>query len=121
MYCKNCGNPVDDNAVICTKCGCLTDAGENLKLNQGQKTNNVQSTSNSNATLGTIAKVFMIISTVILGLYIIPLAWMLPMTLNLSKKLKNNEPIGTGFKVCILLFVSSIAGILLLCMRNDEK
>lgn len=24
MYCKNCGNPVDDNAAVCTKCGYST-------------------------------------------------------------------------------------------------
>ena len=133
MFCKNCGNQVDDKAVICTSCGCLTDLGEKLNLNQlanqqqTQQTtqqsspSNSQSTASTNNTLGTIAKVFMIISTVFMGFYIIPLAWTLPMTISLSNKLKNREPISVGFKVCILLFVNTIAGILLLCMKDENQ
>ena len=25
MFCKNCGNQIDDNAVVCPHCGCATD------------------------------------------------------------------------------------------------
>ena len=132
MYCKNCGHQVDDKAVICTQCGCLTDFGEKLNFNQNnqaqtnqptpvQPTNQTSTSSNSDETLGTIAKVLAIVSTVILGLYIIPLAWMLPMTISLSNKLNNKEPISIGFKICILLFVNTIAGILLLCRKGDEN
>ena len=123
MYCKNCGNQIDDKAVICTKCGCLTDSGEKLNLteqNLTQSTQNGQPKTSNTDTLGLVAKILMIISTVVSGLYIIPLAWMLPMTLSLSKKLKNNEPISVGFKVCILLFANTIAGILLLCMKDEN-
>ena len=121
MYCTNCGNQIDDNAVICTKCGCLTEAGKKMNLPRelSQQNSNQGQASSSNKTLGTIAKVFMIISTVFMGLYIIPLIWCLPMTLSLSRKLKNNEPISIGFKICILLFVNTIAGILLLCMKDE--
>ena len=125
MYCKNCGHQVDEKAVICTQCGCLTDAGEKLNLNQlsqNQPTQEAsQSASNSNKTLGTIAKVLMILSCVFSGFYLIPLCWTIPMTISLSKKLKNNQPISTGFKICILLFVNTIAGILLLCMRDNQN
>lgn len=34
MYCKNCGNELDDNAFVCTKCGCLVNEksrNENVK------------------------------------------------------------------------------------------
>ena len=34
--------------------------------------------------------------------------------------MKYNQPVGTGLKVCALLFVNLIGGILLLC-RSDEK
>lgn len=124
MYCKNCGNQVDEKAVICTQCGCLTDLGEKLNLNQQQPTTN-QNTSTSGGksskdTLGMVAKILMIISCVFMGFYIIPLCWTIPMTISLSNKLKNNEPISTGFAVCTLLFVNTIAGILLLCMKVDN-
>ena len=51
---------------------------------------------------------------------LIPLAWSIPMTVIVKKKLNNNEPIGIGFKICTLLFVNLISGILLLCMGNNN-
>lgn len=64
------------------------------------------------------AKILMIISTVAMGLYLIPLAWCLPMTLNFCKKIKEGQPVTMGFKICTLLFVNTIAGILMLCDKN---
>ena len=37
------------------------------------------------------------------------------------KKLKNNQKIGTGIKICVLLFCSLVAGILLLFIKDDEQ
>lgn len=68
--------------------------------------------------LTTAAKVFMIISTVVMGLYIIPLAWCLPMTISYFNKVKYNQPVSTAFKICSLLFVNTIAGILMLCDKE---
>lgn len=47
--------------------------------------------------------------------YLIPLYWCIPMTIIYFKKVKNNEPISVGFKICSLLFVSLIGGVLMLC------
>jgi len=41
------------------------------------------------------------------------------MTVVYFRKVKNHEPIGTGFKVCSLLFVSLVGGILML-VDNDN-
>lgn len=38
MYCKNCGNTMDDKAVICVKCGCAKDTGTSYCPNCGQPT-----------------------------------------------------------------------------------
>ena len=38
MYCKNCGNTMDDNAVICVKCGCAKGTGTSYCHNCGQPT-----------------------------------------------------------------------------------
>ncbi len=65
--------------------------------------------------LATAAKILMIVSTVIMGFYIIPLAWCIPMTIAYNNMLKNNQPVSTGFKICTLLFVNTISGILMLC------
>ncbi len=109
MYCSKCGNEIMEEAVICPKCGCAT--GKQLASRE-----NVQRENKS--TLSTIAKVFMILGTVIMGFYLIPLAWCIPMTISYCKKIKNGEPISTAFKVCSLLFVSLIGGILMLCDNN---
>lgn len=71
--------------------------------------------------LATAAKVFMIIGTVVMGLtlWLIPLAWCIPMTVSYFKKIANGEPISTGFKVCTLLFVNVIGGILMLCDKEQ--
>lgn len=139
-FCQHCGAEIHDEAVICVKCGCSVET--------------VQPKSNSSSSLLNIAKVFMIISCVLLpviGLFyglammtvstlattvanslfviygimlmigcLVPLAWMIPMTVHLNKKIKNDEPIGIAFKICTLLFVSKIAGILLLCHSDSN-
>ena len=30
MYCRNCGNKLDDNAYVCVKCGVLVNAKSNV-------------------------------------------------------------------------------------------
>ena len=96
----------------------------------GQNANN---TTSKNSGLKTAAKVFMIISCAMCGLlflaniylgiirafsYLLPLCWQIPMTIVYFEKIKNGERVGTGFKVCSLIFVSIVAGILMLC-DND--
>lgn len=36
MYCKNCGNPTDDNAAVCVRCGCAKGTGLSYCHNCGQ-------------------------------------------------------------------------------------
>lgn len=107
-YCTHCGAPVDENASVCIKCGCAVE--------------NNQDNSDRN-TLGMIAKVFMIISCVVMGIstFGIALAWCIPMTLAVSRRLERREPIGIALKVCTLIFVNTISGILLLCMNDENR
>ena len=62
----------------------------------------------------------MIIGCVLNGFYLIPLCWCIPMTVSYCRKIKNGESVSTGFKVCSLLFVSLIAGVLMLCDNSDN-
>ena len=59
----------------------------------------------------------LLMGSIVLGLIgaAIPLAWCLPMTIVYSKSLKRGEPVGTGFKVCTILFINLAAGILMFC------
>ena len=74
--------------------------------------------SRRDSTLVTVVKVFMILGCITYGWTIIALAWLLPITISVFKKLNNGEPIGVGLKVCTLLFVNLIAGICLLIMED---
>lgn len=107
-FCTTCGAELVDEAVICPKCGVAVP-------NTQQPAAPAQTSG-----LTTAAKVFMIIGTIVMGLtgYLVPLAWCIPMTVVYFKKLKNNQPIGTGFKVCCLLFVSLLAGVFMLCDKE---
>lgn len=103
-FCERCGTQININASICPNCGCETKSKTSASSNQG---------------LDVAIKVLMILSCIISAFSIIPLAWMIPMTVVACNKMKNKEPIGVGFKVCTLLFVSTIAGILLLVRKED--
>lgn len=106
VYCQKCGREIMDETVICPGCGC----------NVSKK----KSGNGGNDGLAVASKVFLILGCVLHGCLLISLAWCLPITISICNKMKANEPVGTGLKVCSLLFVSLIGGILLLC-RSDEE
>ena len=123
-YCTHCGTQLVDEAIVCTNCGCAavdTDADSATK-----STPNPESAFAPNptpvaqakpeSTLRIIAKILMLISCIFSAyLFLFPLAWTIPMTVHYWK----NRNVGTGFKVCSLLFVNTIAGILMLCDNQD--
>lgn len=102
-YCTHCGTQLVDEAVFCTGCGCAVETPPAKK---------------GTSTLATVAKIFMIIGCVVTGFSLIPLCWTIPMTLHYCNAIKNNEKVSIGFMVCSLLFVNTVAGILMLCDNN---
>lgn len=104
-YCAKCGKEIMADAVICINCGCAV-APSSIKRKKDK------------SGLITAVKVLMIIGTVVQGFSLIPLAWCIPMTISYFRKIDNDEKISVGFKVCTLLFVNTIAGIIMLC-DND--
>ena len=129
-YCSHCGKELMDEAIICPGCGCAVEGVRNKTYAR-----------NNNDGLLTAAKVFMIIICaiyVLLGfiyiiiyseygygasgiVYWLPLVWAIPMTVNLSNAIAEKRPISVAFKVCTLLFVSIISGILLLCVNDAQQ
>lgn len=69
-------------------------------------------------TLHIVIRIFLILGCIAYGCFIIPLAWCLPITISICKKMKNGEPVGLGLKISALLFVNLIAGVCLLA-SND--
>ena len=51
----------------------------------------------------------------------IALIWQIPMTIYYYRCVTNKIKTSTGFKVCTLIFVSLIAGILMLCDKDDKN
>ena len=66
------------------------------------------------------AFVLSVISCVGMGIFLIPLAWTIPMTVRTYKIYKGEKPNTVAFGVCELLFVGLIAGVLLLCTHKDQ-
>jgi hypothetical protein len=134
-FCAFCGKQIDDNAIFCGHCGKAT--FEQPSQNQ-QNYQDFQDFQNSQgyqgyqsyqapteqkrepSGLAKAAKILMIIFGLITSIttYGIGLAWYIPMVISYSRKLKRGKKVSTGFKVCTLLFVSTIAGILMLCDRD---
>lgn len=134
-FCAFCGKQIDDNAIFCGHCGKAT--FEQPSQNQ-QNYQDFQDFQNSQgyqgyqsyqapteqkrepSGLAKAAKILMIIFGLITSIttYGIGLAWYIPMVISYSRKLKKGKKVSTGFKVCTLLFVSTIAGILMLCDRD---
>ena len=121
-YCSHCGQALDGNSNVCPVCG---------KTNESQASSAPREPKESQASsaprepkesgLATAAKILMILGTIVNAIsgFLIPLAWCIPMTISYCRKLKRGEPISTGFKVCSLLFVSLLGGILMLCDKDN--
>jgi len=56
-------------------------------------------------------------AVIVLWFCLIPLAWMIPMTVHYFKKTRAGEPTTLTFKICTLLFVNLLAGIFMLCFE----
>lgn len=76
--------------------------------------------SEKDKTLRLINFIFCIVSLVATCWAIIPLAWMIPMTVHSWGIYKGTKANTTAFGVCTLIFVTLVGGILLLCSEKDE-
>ncbi len=109
-FCTKCGKELEDGVSVCPNCGNVCEAETVQPAAAAVK--------KSGGGLATAIKVFMVLGCLSVAWSIIPLIWAIPMTVVTFRKLNNGEPIGVGFKICSLLFVSLIGGILMLC-HND--
>ena len=116
MYCPNCGKEIPNNSHYCPECGNEVNTSYSATFTPASTINSKEET---NAGLDIAIKIFMIIGCVSLAAFIIPLCWCIPMTISAFKSIDNHEKIGTGMSVCTLLFVNTIAGILMLVRDND--
>jgi len=147
-YCSRCGTEIADDARFCHNCGaeCM-DRYASASAVQGQVSSPVSGIRTAAkvfmvleialrimAAFGAlicilaapellafdaIEKSDLILYAVIYGIGpIITLAWCVPMTRSYFDKVKKGESVSFEFKMCTLLFVSLIAGILMFCDNN---
>jgi len=102
-YCTKCGAECNDKDVFCSKCSAK------LSITSIKR----------DSTVDSVISILVILCDICLGLTIIGLAWAIPMTIAINKRIKNNKKFGVGLSVCTLLFISKIAGILMLLQDNQ--
>lgn len=110
-FCQKCGHEIMDGETACPNCGAPVGGQAPVKATPAPQV--------GLTTIELVAFVFMIIGTIAMAFAIIPLVWCIPMTIHAKKAMDDHQKIGVGFKVCTLLFVSLIGGILLLV--RDES
>lgn len=71
-------------------------------------------------TLKLVAFIFNLVATIGVGWLLIPLAWMIPMTVISYGIYKGEKKNTVAFGVCTLIFVSLVGGILLLVAKKDD-
>jgi ABC-type methionine transport system permease subunit len=76
-------------------------------------------TNDQDTMLRLIAFIFNIITTVTTAWLIIPLAWMIPMTVISYGIYKGTKQNTVTFAVCTLIFVNLVSGVLLLISKKD--
>ncbi len=118
-YCTNCGVPLDDEVKFCENCGTPTGVqAARAEAGAAPAAPAYDAPPRRDETMCIVVKVFLILGCITFGWALIPLAWCIPITVSIFRKLRSGEPIGVGLKVCALIFVNLIAGILLLCMED---
>ena len=121
-YCKHCGKAAMDDAIFCSHCGSALmgkKRGENQDVNCSSKKETTMRCVRPISGNRAVAKRMMILVTVLAAFCIIPLLWCLPMTIYYCQKIKERKPVGVGFKICVLLFITRLGGILMLCDREE--
>lgn len=122
-YCVKCGAQLDDDALFCHSCG--TECGEQSQQQAPSQTVAVspqEKKVDKNSGLKTAINVFLILACVLNGIYTfgIALAWCIPMTLTIRRRMQEGVPVGVALSVCSLLFISTVSGILLLCLHDEN-
>ncbi len=108
MFCPNCGNQIDERANYCPHCGRCFNAPPPMPSGYYPPTH-AQPKSHW------FLKLLMVLSCIFGFLSIIGWIWILPMTIHLFNKIERRERLSTAFKVCTILFVSVLAGIIMAC------
>jgi hypothetical protein len=118
MRCEFCGTDNTPGAAYCSGCGKPLVA-PNYGGQQSYYPSYNPDYDTQDRGLRLAAFVLADIATVGIGILIIPLAWMIPMTVRAYGIYKGTKPNTVAFGVCSLIFLDLISGILLLISKKD--
>ena len=137
-YCTYCGNQVLKQAVVCTKCGCaIKPMPKTVSIKNGKGLQiatkvlmilscvasgicaivmaGIALMFNNMSIIDDYYSVFAPMYLIFSIICLVPLCWTFPMTKHYINAIKQGRPVGIAFKVCTLIFVNMIAGVLMLC------
>lgn len=116
-YCCYCGKELPDDAQFCIHCGKSVSGAGTEGRAQGEQ---AERCSVKKSEVDTLIEIFLLIACIINGIATlgIALAWCIPMRKIILNDMRNGVPVSIAMKVCTILFVNTIAGILLFC--RDE-
>ena len=119
-YCSYCGTQLKDDAAFCSQCGKPTAINNGVPQYYAQNAQTAQQ--DDHEALKTVINVFLIIACVFMGIATlgIGLSWCLPMAFRIRERMRANVPVGIALKVCTLIFVNLVAGILLLVLDDGS-
>lgn len=137
-YCRNCGSKLDEDAKYCPNCGKEVESTNTTCNYSGDNFSGNINNKKSWTGIKTASFIFMLvgivftISTIVTWFisengtnfrfsFPIALIWQIPMTIYYYRCVTNKIKTSTGFKVRTLIFVSLIAGILMLCDKDDKN
>lgn len=131
MYCKDCGNELSEGAKFCGKCGAQVDAGNVYRVSLEVAPTSptyvtpeegaIYPMTNTDKNLRLAAFVINVVSCVVWGMLIIPLAWTIPMTVRSWNIYKGKKPNTLAFGILTLVFLDLVSGVLLLISRKDDE
>lgn len=131
MFCSYCGKENNEKSSFCVYCGKRLEKriNKDIEANAQVDTNNNIAKANSdikyevsgsNETLRILAFIFNLLATIGFGLLLIPLSWMIPMTVHSWGVYKGKKANTIAFGVCTLIFLNLVSGILLLCAKHEN-
>ena len=112
-FCSNCGTEMPESFPFCTNCGQSFNKDTNYYTNNNSKELKLSEV----GAIRIITLILMILCTIANAFmyFFIPLLWCIPMIISYVKNIKEKKPISTSFKVCTILFLGIIPGILMFC------
>lgn len=114
-YCKKCGSEMDDEALFCSYCG-EQDGAKAQSLDSEPEQAPVSE--EDQVLLGTLIKIFLIVTAVLSGFVLIPLLWTIPMTIKACRTIDEKQQFSIGFSILTIIFFSQIGGIMMIFYRR---